>query len=192
MYSVVLMMAMTSGAEVPDFGHHRRNGCCGAPAACCGAPAPTCAAPPPPPPAPVCGGCAGGCDCGGCACAGRRHRLFHRHRNGCCGAPVTCCAVAVAPPACAGCAGGGPAMGPAPMMGPYQEPVPTPSGAKPMPGKTPEKVPAPKTPKVMLETPTNVVVTTPANAQLTADAVATTSDVYYVAQDRPRFRLFGR
>ncbi len=78
-------------------------------------------------------------------------------------------------------------------MGPGPEAVPTPSGAQPMPGKTPERVPAPKTtPKVMLETQSNVVYANPASTQVTANAVASTSDVYYVVQDRPRFRLFGR
>jgi hypothetical protein len=81
-------------------------------------------------------------------------------------------------------------MGPG---GPPAEMVLPPSGTQPMPGKTPEKVPAPKTtPKVMFETPDNVAVTTPADTQVTTTAVATTSDVYYVVPDRPRFRLFGR
>jgi hypothetical protein len=78
-------------------------------------------------------------------------------------------------------------------MGPGPESMPVPSGAQPMPGKTPEKVPAPKTsPKVMLETQPNVVFANPASTQVTAEAVASTSNVYYVAQERPRFRLFAR
>ena len=63
MYSVVLMMAMTSGGDVADFGH-RHGGCCG------GYESYSC-----------CGGESYGC-CGG----GHHHHRHHRHhRGGCCG-----------------------------------------------------------------------------------------------------------
>lgn len=63
MYSVVLMMAMSGGADVPAFGHHRGGDCCG----CYG------------------GGCyGGGCYGGGCYGGGGHHR-HHRRGGGCCG-----------------------------------------------------------------------------------------------------------
>lgn len=59
MYSVVMMMALSGGAEVPDFGwRHRCCGCCCGGVAvhwrhsCCG----------------CCGGCYG-CSCVGCSCS---------------------------------------------------------------------------------------------------------------------------
>ena len=98
MYSVVLMMAMTSGGNVADFGH--RHGCCGgkSTAGCCGGSTTAVAAavsrlqrllwrrelwlrrrrPPPSPlrPAPS-GGCCGG-ESYGC-CGGIRYiRLLRR------------------------------------------------------------------------------------------------------------------
>jgi hypothetical protein len=85
MYSIVLVMAMSGGADLPAC--HRNK--CG----CCGAPAPACA----PAPAPAPAGC-NGCDGGGCRGGHRLFGgLFHR-RGGCCG-----CAGAPAP-AC-GCSG---------------------------------------------------------------------------------------
>jgi uncharacterized protein (TIGR03000 family) len=66
MYSVVLMMAMTSGGDVADFGH-RHGGCCGGESysSCCGG--------------------SYGC-CGGYSCCGGGERHHHRHhRGGCCG-----------------------------------------------------------------------------------------------------------
>jgi uncharacterized protein (TIGR03000 family) len=67
MYSVLLMMAMTGGAEAPDLGHH---GCCGG---CYG----------------DCGGCYGGC--GGCCGGGHGFCGGHHHHHGCCGGDYGCC-----------------------------------------------------------------------------------------------------
>jgi uncharacterized protein (TIGR03000 family) len=93
MYSVVLMMAMTSGGDVPAFGHH--HGCCGGDySTCCSGYTgySTC-----------CSGytgyttcCSGYTSCCGgdySCCSGRqRHRLFGRHRHSsCCGGDYTCC-----------------------------------------------------------------------------------------------------
>jgi hypothetical protein len=71
MYTVVLMAAMTTGLETPEFGHRWRNrchgcnggACCGGPVGCCGGPV----------------GCTGGCCGRPVACTG-----------GCCGGPVGC------------------------------------------------------------------------------------------------------
>jgi uncharacterized protein (TIGR03000 family) len=112
MYSVVLMMAMTSGGNVADFGH-RHGGCCGGEAysSCCGGSYAY---------SSCCGGSYGDC-CGG----GRHHhrRSGHRH-GGCCGgesygscsgysAYSGCCGGYVAPADCGcgaavytGCTGG--------------------------------------------------------------------------------------
>jgi len=84
MYSVVMMMALSGGAQVPDWGW---RGCCG----CCGG--------------WTCSGCCGGCSgcCGGWAwhggCCGW-HRFHHRWSCcGCCGGYIACvgCAGAVVP-----------------------------------------------------------------------------------------------
>src|SRR5262249_32744840 len=123
MYSVVLMVALSGGADSVDF-HHRCHSC-HAPACC--APVSTCCAP-----APVCytpvSTCCAPVSCGS-ACGGRRHGLFGRHRHGCCApaccAPVsTCCAVADCPT----CVPGAPVM--APGAAPKAMPAPAPAPAK--------------------------------------------------------------
>jgi uncharacterized protein (TIGR03000 family) len=158
MYSVVLMMALSGGAESTDFGHracaggctgavscagdrharHRRgHGCSG----CAGAPAPVCAPACPPPP-PAC-------------CGGKRAGLFHRKHgcHGCTGAPV-CTGGPV------GCAGGYVVPG-APSMEP-----------KMMPKS--EKIPAPPK-KTKTTAAATIVVTLPSEARLTVDGNATRS-----------------
>jgi len=62
MYSVVLMMAMTSGGDVADFGH-RHGGCCGGESYS------------------SCSGSYGYSSC----CGGGGHQHHRHHRGGCCG-----------------------------------------------------------------------------------------------------------
>jgi hypothetical protein len=72
MYSVVLMMAVTTGGDVPDLGH-RRHGCCGG-GGCCGGYVSGCYG----------GGCFGGaCYGGGGGCCGGRTIIYGG--GGCCG-----------------------------------------------------------------------------------------------------------
>jgi uncharacterized protein (TIGR03000 family) len=82
MYSLVLMVALSGGAEAPAFGHC--CGCCGC-YSCCG-----------------CHGCHGCCGCWGChgchgchGCCGCHG--FFSHCHGCCGC-YSCCG-------CCGCCG---------------------------------------------------------------------------------------
>jgi uncharacterized protein (TIGR03000 family) len=102
MYSVVLMMALSGSAEVPDFGHRRCHGCEGAPA------------------------CAGSCEGRHRLFGGRRHRCHGCEGASapvCCGAPVAVCVGA--PPGCAG----GMVMPPPPPpkgMPPKKEMIPPP------------------------------------------------------------------
>jgi uncharacterized protein (TIGR03000 family) len=107
MYSVVLMMAMTSGGDVADFGH-RHGGCCGGESysSCCGGSYGY---------SSCCGGsysyssCCGGYS--GC-CGGGHHR--HHHGYSCCGgASYGCCGGYSVPVDCGcgaavytGCTGG--------------------------------------------------------------------------------------
>ena len=72
MYSVVLMMAMTSGGDVADFGH-RHGGCCGgyeSYSSCCGG-------------SYGYSSCSGGYS--GCCGGGRHHHRHHHHGYSCCG-----------------------------------------------------------------------------------------------------------
>lgn len=151
MYSVVLMMAISGGAEAPEFGGCRGcNGCSGCFASCSG-----------------CSGCHGchgglfrgrchGCNgCNGCTsscCAGSCHGcngchggLFRRRCHGCSG----CCASACT--GCAGCTGGC-------------------TGG----GVIIEKKDMPKGEK-KTSAPATIVVTLPEGAVLTIDGNATTS-----------------
>jgi uncharacterized protein (TIGR03000 family) len=186
MYSVVLMMALSGGAEVPDFGHRRGHGCDGG---CSGSV-----------------GCSGyvgyGCTGGG-SHGGRRHGHGHRNRchggggchgggycsggcygggfayGGCYGGGFGCAGGGyggcygggfAAPVGYGGCAGG---MIVAP---PYPG-----GGVKPMPGgeemkkKQAEKVPAPGTETGLIEAPATILVTLPAAARLLVDGAPTTS-----------------
>ncbi len=91
MYSVVLLMAMTSGGDVADLGH-RHGGCCGGEvvySSCCGGYS----------------SCCGGYSscCGGNSCCGGGLFRHHRHHGGCCGGEsYGCCGGAVY----SGCCGG--------------------------------------------------------------------------------------
>jgi uncharacterized protein (TIGR03000 family) len=86
MYSVVMLMALSAGPEVPEFG--RRNNCDGG---CRGVVA-------------NCHGCYGGGGCYG-DCRGRRGGLFGRWRNGCHGCYGGGCHGVVSH-SCHGCHGG--------------------------------------------------------------------------------------
>jgi uncharacterized protein (TIGR03000 family) len=159
MYSVVLMMALSGGAESTDFGHrkcHGDTGCHGRAAASChgsrgglfagrghkchGAAA-----------APACHG-------GRAACHGSRGGLFHRNKGCHGGAGCAGSAGYVGCAGSAGCAGGVVAPG-------AVEP-------KAMPGK--EKIPTPPA-KTELFAPATIVVSLPADARLTVDGNATRS-----------------
>jgi len=166
MYSAVLLMALSGGADVVDGHHHRRDncGCGGMPVGCVGyvAPAGCC-------PQPV-----------NCGCNGGRHGLFHRHRNGCNGGCVGgCIGYGGCVGTSVGCGGGayGPGMyGPGPgMYGPGYGPGAPGDMKKPMPGgKTPEPIPAPGG-KEEVSLPATLIINLPANANLTVDGHATTS-----------------
>ena len=158
MYSVVLMMALSSGAQMPAD----CSGCDG-------------------------GGCSGGCHgglfhrngCHGGGHGGCHGGLFHRNRchgchgdctGGCTGAPVVvgCCGGGcTGAPVVVGCTGAGCCRGAAVH----------PPAAMP---KQPESVPAPKpAPEMKKETalpaPAIIVVSLPAEAKLLVDDAATTS-----------------
>jgi uncharacterized protein (TIGR03000 family) len=163
MYSVVLMMAMTSGGDAPA-GLFHNNSCCGG--SCCGG--------------VVYSGCCGGSSCHGSCHGGFLGGMFggHKHHSccggGCCGGYAGCCGGSYA--GCCGggyagctgyggCAGYGGCVG-APLMTPVPptgEKIPvTPKEVKP---KEPEEIAAPAT----------LVVNVPADAVLTIDGSATRS-----------------
>jgi len=148
MYSLVLMMAMSSGAGAPALGH-KGHDCCG----CYGNYSYTCHG-------YSCSGgyaCHGGCygnDCNGCG--GRRH---HRRDRGCCG----CCAPVVYT-SCCGCWGGHPAVAPAPA----KMPAPPAKGEK-------LSVPPKSDAKVQAFAPAVIIVSLPAEAKLSIDGTTTAS-----------------
>jgi uncharacterized protein (TIGR03000 family) len=194
MYSVVFMMAMTSGGNVADLGH-RHGGCCGGESysACCG----------------------GGESYSAC-CGGGRHR-HHRHHRGssCCGGGYSaccggysgysgccggyggysgysgCCGGYGGYSACnggyggyiegAGCAGGHPVIIDEGHEGHemHRDGVKKEEEIK-KPGKKGDnkeeeiKKPAPK-PEAAAPAPATIIVTLPADATLTIDDAATTS-----------------
>lgn len=92
MYSIVLMMALSGGADAVECGRHGSNSCVGgAPVAGCVGSAPVVAA-------PVVVGCSGGAGCVGSSCHGGHGGLFRGglfHRNSCNGGT-----------GCDGCTGG--------------------------------------------------------------------------------------
>lgn len=170
MYSIALLMALTSGGEVSDG--HRHGGCGG-----CGGYVSNC------------GGCGGYSECGGCG--GRQHRCGHRHHGGCCGQSAcggccgqsacggcggysNCCGASACSsccgaPACSSCGGqfynsGCPNCGPAPMG--------VPAGA-PAGGEQIKKLPAEKTSQIAA--PAVIIVELPADATLKVDGAATSS-----------------
>jgi uncharacterized protein (TIGR03000 family) len=168
MYSVVLMMALTGGADAPAFGHHGCNG-----GGCYG------------------GGCYGGgysagsCYGGGCTgggCHGGGGLFRHRRSRGCCGCSGGgcygggcygsgyggCCGTVSYGCTGGGCYGGTVIMGGGATGGT--------TGPKTGDGKTPEKIGKPKDGKSsMVPAPAIIVVSLPAQAKLTIDDLATKS-----------------
>jgi uncharacterized protein (TIGR03000 family) len=151
MYSVMLMMAMTSGGDLPNLGHH---GCCGGySASCCGSYVATC--------------------CGGSSCCGGRHRLFGGRHSSCCGGYSACSGYS----ACGcntTCCGGYTTCGGGMMYQPAYGGViieKKPEGTKPEEIKT-----KPETkPESLVPTPATIIVSLPADAKLSIDDAATIS-----------------
>ena len=165
MYSVVLMMALSGGAEAPDFGGRGCRGCNGG---CSGV---------------VASGCHGGHGChGGGLFGGRRHGCHGGHGcNGCGGFVAACnggcngcggglfsrlrsrkscgCCGTVVATSCAGC--GGVVI---PNTNPNTEP-------KTMPKSNPTTEPK----KTMGNAPATIIVSLPTDAKLTFDGAATNS-----------------
>jgi uncharacterized protein (TIGR03000 family) len=194
MYSVVLMMAMTSGGDLPDLGH--RHGCCGGGeyssccggyyggySSCCGGYAGY---------SSCCGGNYGGYSscCGGesSCCGGGRHHLFggHRHRgSSCCGGNYggysSCCGGNYGgySSCCGGwsnCTGG---MMYAPAYGAPGSVIIEDKGGKPVEGTKPEEIKTKPTDKpkegALVPAPATIIVSLPADAKLTIDDAATIS-----------------
>jgi uncharacterized protein (TIGR03000 family) len=163
MYSVVLMMAMTSGGDLPDLGH-RHGGCCGGYTSCCGGYGYSC-----------CGGyayggyscCGGYVDYCGC-CGGGRH-----HRHGCCGGYSCCGGYYYSGYSCCGCCGGVIYTGGTTVITEPGKPGPEPI-KKPDSDKKPEVAPPPK-PEATGPAPATIIVSLPADATLSIDDAATTS-----------------
>jgi len=155
MYSVVLLMALSGGAEAPD-GLFHKNSCCGG-SSCHGGYVVSCS------------GCTGyvysSC-CGGSSCHGGGHKLFGGHHksscHGCCGG-YSCCGGYVGCTGyymgCTGCTGG--------MIPP---PPPKPGEKLDMPK---EKKDDKK--KDEVSAPATIVVSLPADAKVAIDGVATSS-----------------
>ena len=153
MYSVVLMMALTSGGDVPAglFNHGCCGGCYGGSYGCCGG-----------------GhkhhrghGCCGGCY--GYSCCGGGHK--HHRGHGCCGGCYGCSGYGY------GCYGGfGGCMGCMGCAGGMGTPI-VPGTVVPT---TPTTPPAKKT-SLENGAPATLVVTVPADARLSIDGEATTS-----------------
>ncbi len=190
MYSVVLMMALTSGGNVADFGHHNSgccggavvySSCCGGYSSCCGGGYSSC-----------CGGGYSSCCGGGYSCCGGGHHLFgHRHGccgggySGCCGGYSGCCGGYVAPvdcgcgaPAAAGCIGGHEVITEGSHEAVKKEEEikkPEPKEEKKEEKKEEEiKKPAPKK-ETAAPAPATIIVTLAADAKLSIDDAATTS-----------------
>jgi uncharacterized protein (TIGR03000 family) len=147
MYSVVLMMAMTTGGDVADF--HRRGGCEG-------------------------GGCMG--YAASCGCTGGRHHLFGGRRHGCTGGGYACYGGGYAcyGGGYGGCTGGGGyggCTGGVPYYGPGGMPYGRPPGEELK--KMPKEEPKPKT--GMVPAPATLIVALPADAKLFVDDAPTTS-----------------
>ena len=148
MYSIVLMAALTTAPEAPDFGRCRCGGCrCG----CCSC---------------YCGGYCGGCCYGGGWC----HCRARCHCGGWCGGYCHCGGYVYCGGYCGGCCGGyggyggyGYSNGGAPYYGPG---MPYQPGYGPgTPGKKGEQVPPPK----KTEETATLVVTVPQEARLLID-----------------------
>jgi len=180
MYSMVLMMAMASGADTPAFGHNKGcsgcSGCygCSGCSGCSGCHGCSgghklfgghgCSG--------SCHGCSGsschGCSGGSChGCSGGCHGFLGGHKHGChgCSGCSGCCGGgACYGGACYGCAGGGVIMS-APVYAP----------AAPMVAPTPPPPPPAKKVSDSSTAPATIVVVLPADAKLTVDGNATRS-----------------
>ena len=204
MYSVMLMMAMTSGGDLPNLGHPQAAGggyssccggyggysCCGGYSSCCGGYGGY----------SCCGGY-GGYSCGGgysSCCGGGHHGLFGGHHSSCCGGGYSsccggyggyssCCGGYGGYSSCCGgyggyssCCGGYSCCGGGYIMGGYQGGVivgpgtGTPPVTGPMGG---EKIGGPKgdNKESMVPAPATIIVSLPADAKLTIDDAATVS-----------------
>jgi uncharacterized protein (TIGR03000 family) len=164
MYSVVLMMAMTSGGDVADLGH-RHGGCCGGESYSC------------------CGGVSYGC------CGGGHHRHHRHHRGGCCGGEAYsgccgggysgCCGgYAVYSGCCGGSAGGAVYNGVNDGLEHHEMHDGDKDGhhdGKKDGGKVEEELKTKPKPEVSAPAPATIIVSLPASARLTIDGAATTS-----------------
>jgi uncharacterized protein (TIGR03000 family) len=179
MYSIVLMMAMTSGADLPDLGH--RHGCCGGYSSCSGSYS-------------SCSGYSSACGCatvvapsccGGyqASCCGGRHKLFggHKHHNSCCGGYTSCCGGYTGYVGCnggyVGCNGGYTGGESVIIEEKKVEEKKPEEIKKPVDVKKPEEIKKPeeKKPEVLVPSPATIIVSLPADANLTIDDAATTS-----------------
>jgi len=168
MYSVVLMMALSGGADLPAS--HGCKGCCGGCYSCYG----------------CCGGCYG---CSGCnGCKGGHHKSCNGCYScyGCCGgcygchgcyssysghgcySCYGCCGGCYGYSGCGGCYGGA-VSGDVTIVAPAGAPA----GA---PAKAPEPIKKPKTDKETTSPAgATIIVSLPADAVLTVDGAATSS-----------------
>ncbi len=183
MYSVVLMMAMSGGADAVDFG---RRGC----SSSCSSSAVYCTSAPVyshPVQAPECNGSHSSCSssCSASCGNGHRFRLFGRRHHRCGGGSDSCsngngygngyaCSSSVV--VCGGggvVCGGGVVNPPAPPVNPPAPPV-NPPGTNP-PGTNPPPPPAtPGTrPQAQINAPATILVHVPAGAVLTIDGART-------------------
>ncbi len=179
MYSVMLMMAMTSGGDLPNLGHH---GCCGGGYSCCGGSygGYSC-----------CGGSYGGYSCCGggyvssccggyssCCCGGGGHGLFGRRHSSCCGGYSSCCGGYGGYSCCGGGYGGYSCCGGMPCGGTviYEH---APEGKPVETGKPVEEIKtkpeSTKPPESLAPAPATIIVSLPADAKLSIDDAATVS-----------------
>ena len=183
MYSVVLMMAMTSGGgDLPAFGHH--GGCCGGYTSCCGGYASCCGGY-----SSCCGGyaysgysscCGGGYSscCGGYSCCGGgHHRLFGGHHHGsCCGGGYSsCCGGSYG--GYSGCCGGYSGCIQEGAMRHAEEikkPATTPTDSRKTDQTTKPTTRSRR--RAMVPAPATIIVSLPADAKLTIDDAATVLD----------------
>lgn len=160
MYSVVLMMAVTGGAEAPDFG--RRCNSCSSCHGCSGV-------------VVSCHGCHGCSSCHGCnSCHGRRG-LFGRHRCNSCNTCHSCHSV------CSGFCNGGVILNGG-CSGTCGGTVIIPTDPGTGPGPDPKTKEKDKKPVGSVVRPATILVTLPADAKLTIDGNSTTQ-----ASDRRTF-----
>jgi len=184
MYSVVMMMVLSSSPETAAFGHHGGcNGCsgysCSGYSAGCNGCGGGCWGGGHRHHHNSCSGCGGGCyGCGGGCLGGHRH---HRHNGGCCGCMgyAADCGCNGGMMSCYGGGGYGGCWGGAPMMAPMGAPMMNNQGN---PGARPEGAPAPNPGNAapaphgaMIPAAGNIVVALPADAVVTFDGVATNS-----------------